>query len=421
VSQNNGTSTTKSAAEKRGEKLIAELGIETYVRYPRELLEYWMDRPPEDEKSRQEWQPIHRMEQRVYATRLRYSWCWPVNMKYSVVTDERDEILRDRDGSGKPVVLTQERIAKMLGTSQQRVSEADALLVAKKALRFEGNRGYPVPKPILNDQERNEFYRSTPVKSEVPGPSLPPAVFRRLTYLLKELGIEDYRSTPVMQQAIQVRTRFLEAFKKARYAEREGYNDLITTVRNLYSQSHSPDSSSSSAAAASEFGSRSAAAASPPTPPKEERAENPHTPEPGKAGTATARAVDPEVEQVRQSMEYYVRPVDLEAAARLVTECRKADPEATVEQIRAVIHAKGPRARRMDSPIGFLLRTVPPCFVAGAMRSRPPGSPGEPGESPPPGSFDAGGESYGQFKQRWKLEHSGDPPTWEEWANGRRA
>jgi hypothetical protein len=134
ASQANGDE-RKSAATKRQEALAAKLGIDTYARYPRELIEFQMDLPPKDEAQRTQWKPIHSPKLRVYAAYMRYSWCWPICMEYAVVTDDRDEILRD--ARGQPLILTMEHVAQILSLSPQRVANIVLDLEADKRIHTE--------------------------------------------------------------------------------------------------------------------------------------------------------------------------------------------------------------------------------------------------------------------------------------------
>jgi hypothetical protein len=271
----------RSEATKRQELLAEELGIDTYARYPRELIEFMMDRPPVAPADRAKWKPVHGPKTRVYFTYMRYSWCWPICLRYAVVTDPRDEIRTDH--KDRPIILTEEAVAEILGMSAQRVGNIVLELVADKRIRIEprpgavrqgGGRTLAVfleAKPSFTEEERQ--LKSTLVLAGIDGPRLEPAVARRFSNLLKQLGdddrlltvppdgsngnvpklirAQDYR-TLVWGQILDNRTVFLNTLKTARYSERQAYAVISTRVRNLIDQTQSSDtgySSSSSSAA----------------------------------------------------------------------------------------------------------------------------------------------------------------------------
>jgi hypothetical protein len=357
VSESNGSKPKKqkSAAEQRAENLVAKLGIETYVRYPRELLDYWMDRPPASDKERQEWRPVHSREHRVYATYLRYSWCWPICMEYAVLTDERDEILRERGGKSKPLLLTQEHVAAMLGIGQQRVSEALVLLEAKKVFQIEGGAVYPLPKPFLKPEER--LYRGTPVNHGLDGPPLPPAVALRFDRLCNELEVSDHLRTQVFRRVLDTRTQFLLAFKDARYSEREGYNSTGTWVRNLMGHTHSSNGSGSSSSSVSQDGSSSSATGQPLTTKEHSpRKGSSQVSAAGSAGAATATAPDP----VGKAVRAYAPNADSEAIEQMRVNVLKKRRDAKPHEIAFWIHEKAPLAK--TNLLGFLQTAVPACF-----------------------------------------------------------
>lgn len=262
-----------SAAKRRADQLSEKLGIDLWAKYPAELMEFRMDRPPTNALKRQNWKPIHGPKIRVYSTYMRYSWCWPICLEYAVVTDDRDEILRDH--KGRPLVLTQDRVSEMLGMSKQRVASVVLDLIADKLIRTAVVPGrqhsmavYLEGKPTLTEEERRD--KSTVVTTGLEGPRLEPAVLRRFSTLLNQLGSDDdlitvpvngnpdgakhqvraadYR-TVVWKRIIDNRTAFLRTLKTARYSERKDYSDTATLVRNLIDQRESPEEVHSAAAA----------------------------------------------------------------------------------------------------------------------------------------------------------------------------
>jgi hypothetical protein len=360
VSESNGSKPKKekSAAEQRAEKLVAKLGIETYVRYPRELLEYWMDRPPASDKERQGWRPVHSREHRVYATYLRYSWCWPICMEYAVLTDERDEILRERGGKGKPLLLTQERVAAMLGTPQPRVCQALELLEAKKVLRIDGRAVYPQPKPFLLAEGRAN-YTGTCIIQGLDGPPLPLAVYHRFDRLCNNLAVPDHLRTQMFRRVLDNRTQFLLAWKDARYSERQGYDEVGTWICNLMGHTHSSDRSGSSSSSVSQ-NTRESSAAELPLTTKE------HSPRKGssqvsaagsaRASTATATAPDP----VEKAVRSYAPNADSKAIEQIRASVFKQRRDAKPSEIAFFIHEKAPLAK--TNLLGFLQTAVPACF-----------------------------------------------------------
>ena len=79
-----------------------------------------------------------------------------------------------------------------------------------------------------------------------------------------------------------------------------------------------------------------------------------------------------EVDSIVTALAAVVEFPDVKAAVSLLTACRAACPDATTEEIIAVTREKAFAARvRRDirSPMGFLLRTVPPVFEGAGIRS----------------------------------------------------
>jgi hypothetical protein len=269
--------TNDSAAKRRQSALSKELGKEMglsdekaadwlWAKYPRSLIEFRMDRPPNPRPA--DWKSVHGPKARVYATYMRYSWCWPICLRYAVVTDERDEIRREEKDPYRPLVLSEEAVAQILGLTQQRVSAVVLDLVADKLIRVERapNRQHSMAvyleaSPLLSEEERRD--KSTLVATGLAGPRLEPVVQRRFLNLLKQLGeddavisvppdgsngnapqlvrVGDYR-TLVWRELLDNRTAFLTALKSLRYSERSAYGVLSTRVRNLIDQTQSSES-----------------------------------------------------------------------------------------------------------------------------------------------------------------------------------
>jgi hypothetical protein len=287
-----------SAATARHKELHKLLGIETYAEFPTDTIESQMDRPPrppEDntdmaawekyERRRKKWKPVIAPEERVFATYMRYSWCWPICLPYAVLTDKRDEILRDRKGN--ELVLTQEHVSDILSLSKQRVANLVQDLLAVKRIRTEARAGgfagsariqavFIEARPMLSDQERCD--KSTLVTTGIEGPQLEAAVLRRFSNLINEIrGADDAMvtfpgaagepGTPMRicdartlcwQRIFGHRTTYKNTWKKAKYSERKGYSDEAALVRILIDQTQSPPLLGDSGAAAA-----SSAASSP--------------------------------------------------------------------------------------------------------------------------------------------------------------
>jgi len=374
----------RSEATKRQEELAKELGIDTYARYPRELIEDLMDRPPKEpasgtrnyeklhrewEQRMEEWKPIPDAKERVYWAWVRHSWCWPICLAYAVATDERDEIMRAVHPPHHPVLFSEQAVADELGLSQQRVNVLTLDLQAEKRLtvkipegRKSGLAVFPNPKLAFTPEERSRFYKSTLVKTGIDGPRLEPAVERRFASIISQLGdktasisvppdgsdgdqpqvmlVGDY-STLVWRRVIDNRTRFLSGLKTLRYSERKAYANIATQVHNLISQSQSPDSGVRAAAANSTP--PVAAAKSPSAEAKVSATQPPVAPEaqarqkPAKmeaAGEVLKRmpevpAPDPQIEHLANVLgDWLETTIPYESARVLLDKCRKRVPQA---------------------------------------------------------------------------------------------
>jgi hypothetical protein len=310
------------------------------------------------------------------------------------------------------LVLDQERLAPMLGLSQQRIGNLILDLIASKRGRAElkpgGDRGLsrtqalflePQPHFTLEDL----CHKSTLVTIGIDGPALEPAVMRRFSSLFKQLGaddglitlppdewkalnpenpngtshqlrVSDYR-TLVWQQILDNRTLFLTTLKTARYSERKAYGDTATRVRNLIAQNQSPDLEQHSMTAAAS--SVPSASPPPPRPSNDERRVNPlpagktHAPAGfggyGRKADPPHPAADPTIDEATIALQEF-GTVDDELVSRLVRNCRAVNPQATGEHIAHFIRAKGMdfRKRRKDirSIFGLLAGKVRPVLPA---------------------------------------------------------
>jgi hypothetical protein len=301
------TEDRRTEATKRQEALAKELKIDTYARFPRELIESMMDMPPKEpkpggknyekayeewEKTMRTWKPVRESKERVYWAWVRHSWCWPICLAYAVVTDDRDEIKLSPQRPHHYVLFSEQAVAEELGLTQQRVNTLTLTLVDEKRLRVEVPAGrkyglavFPDPRAAFTEEELRKFHKSTLVISGIDGPPLDRAVMHRFSSLINELGedgdriiefpaeeegkppqimsVFDYR-TLVWQRVIDNRTAFLKALKESRYSERKTYTDIATQVRQictLISQTQSSDNPL--IAAATSLGTPSAAAKSP--------------------------------------------------------------------------------------------------------------------------------------------------------------
>ena len=195
-------------ASKRAEELKRKVG-RAYAKLPVEVIEHYMDRPPAGKNSRKGWKPVFDNETRLYFTYIRYSWCRPICMEYTVLVDDNDVILHAADG--KKLLLNQETVARRLGMRQPHVSRANVALVAKKLIRVEGRAVYPQPAPKITEAERD--YSSTGIIRRCgPGspPELPRPIRKQLTDDLERANADERTRTSMLQQAIAVRTRFFQ-------------------------------------------------------------------------------------------------------------------------------------------------------------------------------------------------------------------
>jgi hypothetical protein len=72
-----------------------------------------------------------------------------------------------------------------------------------------------------------------------------------------------------------------------------------------------------------------------------------------------------EVRNVAQTLRNTIGTVDDDVARRLITECRRRAPDATVDEIREFIQEKATltiRNPHIRNPSGFLITAVPLCF-----------------------------------------------------------
>jgi hypothetical protein len=78
-----------------------------------------------------------------------------------------------------------------------------------------------------------------------------------------------------------------------------------------------------------------------------------------------------EVRNVAQTLRNTIGTVDDDVARRLITECRRRAPDATVDEIREFIQEKATLAMRnphIRNPSGFLITAVPLCFEGESFR-----------------------------------------------------
>jgi hypothetical protein len=423
------------SATERGKRLEKIVGSKASARITPEWLESLMDRPPDPKPKR--WKSICCEEARIEACYLRYSVCWPICMDYPCLTigvlgltrrqalEQGMRLAEDQgpdtlvlDDDNWPIDLLQTHVSRLLGMRKQNVSPRVDRMIATKRYRREGKRVYIVSSPpALTPEEREKVIQTDyflDLKVIQTDYSTPHLRKKDKDFLLSipdlEVRTDYFRRFAALEADYLSEQKVLrEKHNQARKVIRDEGSILIVSVSHVFpvpeSSEDSIGPSSSSSGSEVEKATTTTITPSPPIPEPEPIPVN------GRAATATVRAPDPEIVEVREAMEAHVRPVDLEAAATLTHECRKQDPEATIPEITQVIHAKGPLAARKDSPVGFLLTVVPKCFAGRVMRARPP-------ESPPSRAFDGPSESYGEFKQRWARERDGPPPSFEEWMNG---
>jgi plasmid maintenance system antidote protein VapI len=422
-----------SAAE-RAKELFKKLGIEKslWLKYPVELLEFRMDRPPQEpgeEASRgdrekwetrmRDWKPLHGPKARVYATYMRYSWCYPICMEYAVVMDKRGRVILDH--MDRPMVLSEEGVADILGLSKQRVSNVVLDLVADKLIRVERapNRQHTMAvnieaKPVITDEERR--VKSTLDATGVEGPLLEPAVLRRFVNLLNELGADGARvlRVPVEGEGGQVklmtvadyrtlvwtrigdnRTVFLKGLKSLRYSERKSYGDIATEARNLIAETlQSPesgvaaavDSTPPVAAAKSPSAEAKVSATQPPVAPEAQARQKPAKME--AAGEVLKRmpevpAPDPQIEHLANVLgDWLETTIPYESARVLLDKCRKRVPQAqppiSDEEVLAVcsdiVLGKGglrsANWKRLDNPMGLFVEVAPTYFPKALQNRR---------------------------------------------------
>jgi hypothetical protein len=226
----------ESAQEKRNDprvgryqRLSKKLGVDLYARFPRKLLHYLMDIRPPDWKQKK-WRPVHSDDERVFACVLYYSWCYPVCMEYAVQIDTDDEIMHDR--YGKPMMMTQEAIAKILNMDQPRVCRVLMRLRLRKVLEVEDRKMCPIACPMITIDERHQVS----MEVERQKYELPPAVLHRLQKKLDRVGAPKNVRTYIFEQAKEVRTAFLEVIRNARHTETAGYKKIEFTLDDLIVQ-----------------------------------------------------------------------------------------------------------------------------------------------------------------------------------------
>jgi hypothetical protein len=78
-----------------------------------------------------------------------------------------------------------------------------------------------------------------------------------------------------------------------------------------------------------------------------------------------------EINQIAQTLRQVVGTADDDVARRLITDCRRPAPDATIEEITGFIQQKARFAMRnpqIRNPVGFLLTAVPLCFEGESFR-----------------------------------------------------
>ncbi len=226
----------KGSAKERAKRLQEELGIDVYARYPVELIERRMDRPPQAAEERKGWRPVEDGEERLYHCYLRHSWCFPICYAFAVLTRD-GEIVSAPDG--QPVPLKEEASAEILGVPQQRISEWRARLVARKLLRLEGNRVYPLPKPPDLTVEERLKYTCTRVFLDSDEIALP----ANFLNFINNLALDEDTCTRVRAKAVAICRTFNEGLSKLRAQKAQSFQDLCTEVESLCTRPPEPSTS----------------------------------------------------------------------------------------------------------------------------------------------------------------------------------
>lgn len=221
----------RDRASCRQRALSEELGIDLFTRYPRERTEYEMDARPENYKY-SGWRAIHTEDERVMAAWIYYSWCYPVGMAYAVQIDADDEIMHDR--WGQPMGMTQERLGLILGIQKPNISRATSRLEARKMLRVDDGRVYPVAKPTITAEERKVISTDNlPELGEEPS-TIPKKYRHLLNDLLSDLP-GDIR-TDNLTTVLDACTTYNDAHKVIRTQRDSCIEQVCTQIASLLSR-----------------------------------------------------------------------------------------------------------------------------------------------------------------------------------------
>ena len=168
-----------------------------------------MDVRPENHQ-KTGWKPIFTEDERVMAAWIYFSWCYPVGLAYAVQIDADDEIMHDR--YGEPMVMTQERLGKILGLLKPNICRATSRLEARKELRIDDGKVYPTAKPKISASER-EVISTDNLPCIGENPDTVPQKYR---HLLNDL-------LALKRAARLIGTQRLLMNREARRAKREEY------------------------------------------------------------------------------------------------------------------------------------------------------------------------------------------------------
>lgn len=214
--------------------LSEELGIDLFTKYPRERLLFEMDVRPPDWKETG-WKPIFTEDERVEAAWIYYSWCYPIGLAYAVQIDADDEIMHDR--YGQPMMMSQMQLARIMGIPQPNICRATNRLVARKKLRSEDSRVYPVAKPTISREERG--YISSDIGDIAHlGDDLspiPPKFRKRLDDLLDQVP-DDISTDIYLDRVLGFCTTFNKALTDIRTTRDQGIEQVCTELATLLSR-----------------------------------------------------------------------------------------------------------------------------------------------------------------------------------------
>jgi hypothetical protein len=220
----------RNEATCRQRVLSEELGIDLFIRYPRERLVFEMD--PRPANAKKNWRSIATDDERVMAGWIYFSWCYPIGLAYAVQIDEDDDIMKER---GAIVVMTHERLAKIIGIPRQSVTRATGRLAARKRLVVDDGRVYPVGKPQITLAER-EAANEADVDALGEAPNTIPRKYRHLLNdLLGDVEDEGIR-TDALDEVLGLCTRYNEEHKGIRSTRDLGIEQVCTRIASLLSR-----------------------------------------------------------------------------------------------------------------------------------------------------------------------------------------